>query len=96
LVTALREGGHEAFHAYELDLETADDALLWAYARDNEAVVVTKDKDYVGLEITQPGPRLILVCTGNCSNHVLMSRFFSLLPNMLALFDSGVRLVELR
>jgi predicted nuclease of predicted toxin-antitoxin system len=92
----LRAEGFEAFHVRDIGLEAADDSAVWKFATERDAIIVTKDKDFVRLDVSQPGPRVILVCTGNCSNNWLIARFSARLPQILAYFDSGVRLVELR
>ena len=96
LVALLRAEGFEAFHVFDVGLGSADDTAIWKYALDHDAIIVTKDKDFVRLDVSQPGPRVILVCTGNSSNQWLIARFTARLAQVLAHFDSGKRLVELR
>lgn len=92
----LRAQGYDAVHASEVGLESATDKVLWEYAKTHDAIIVTKDTDFLRLNISEPGPRVILVCTGNCSNRILLEKFFARLPEIRAHFDSGNRLVELR
>ncbi len=49
-----------------LGLEQASDAALWAYARQHDFIIVTKDSDFVDLSTLygQP-PKVILLRTGN-------------------------------
>lgn len=96
LASFFRARGFEAIHAFDVGLETADDITLWEFAKARDGVIVTKDKDFVAMDAAQPGPRVILVCIGNSTNRVLLSRFERLLPEILGHFEAGRRLVELR
>ena len=33
-------------HLYNLGLDTAEDSIIWQYARENNFIVVTKDADF--------------------------------------------------
>jgi predicted nuclease of predicted toxin-antitoxin system len=95
LVTALRAKGFEAGHAYHIGLGTADDETIWNYARERDAIIVTKDNDFAKMSARLSGPLVVLVCLGNCTNKKLLAKFFEALPAILAHFDGGARLVEL-
>ena len=49
-----------------LGLERASDIALWAYARQHDFIIVTKDSDFVDLSTVygQP-PKVVLLKTGN-------------------------------
>jgi predicted nuclease of predicted toxin-antitoxin system len=96
LARSLRSNGFEAIHVLDIGLEAADDSAVWKYAADRDAIIVTKDTDFVRSDASQPSPRVILVCTGNCSNSWLIARFSAGLSKILSHFDSGAKLVELR
>jgi predicted nuclease of predicted toxin-antitoxin system len=95
LVTALRAKGFDAIHAYHAGLGMAEDEVIWNYARERDAIIVTKDGDFAKMSARQAGPLVILVCLGNCGNKKLAAKFFETLPAILAHFDGGARLVEL-
>jgi len=95
LVAFFRERNFEAVHAYGAGLETAGDKAIWEFARDRDGIVVTKDTDFVRLGVAPPGPRVLLVCTGNCSNKTLFTKLDEALPEIVALFETGNRVVEL-
>ena len=95
LIQMLREQGHAADHAVAIGLDKASDAEIWRYAEDRDAIIVTKDIDFVSLNVSQPGPRVILVRLGNCTNVVFLTKFSESLPRILELFTAGIRLVEL-
>jgi len=96
LAASLRAQGFEAVHVFDVGLEAADDSTIWDYAKDRDAIIVTKDRDFVQMDFTHPGPRIVLVCLGNSSNRLLMDKFFALLPAILGHFEAGQRIVELR
>ncbi|MDQ3181565.1 MAG: DUF5615 family PIN-like protein [Acidobacteriota bacterium] len=55
-------------HLDLLGLGTADDALVWEYARGNGFVVVTKDADFADLSVLRGfPPKVLWIRRGNCS-----------------------------
>ena len=66
-------------------------------ARAADAVVITKDQDFVRLlERHGPPPKVICVTCGKTSNARLQEVLCSALPKALALFSKGESLVEIR
>jgi predicted nuclease of predicted toxin-antitoxin system len=54
-------------HVFDAGLEGASDTNVWAYARENNLAIVSKDKDY--LEFTRSHghpPKVVLLTIGNC------------------------------
>ena len=81
----------------ELGLKSASDPEIFFAARQADAVVVTKDQDFVRLlERHGPPPKVIWVTCGNTSNVRLQEVLSSALPKALALFAKGESLVEIR
>jgi len=39
--------GHDAVHVFDLGLQAADDPLIWERARSQDAVIISKDEDFV-------------------------------------------------
>jgi len=87
----------EAFSVRRLGLRDAPDRPIFEAAREAEAVVVTKDFDFVRLvdEVGTPPQVLWLTC-GNTSNQHLKSLFRKLLPAALELLERGESVVEIR
>jgi predicted nuclease of predicted toxin-antitoxin system len=59
-------------HVFLLALDQADDLEVWAYAREHDYVVVTKDADFGELS-TLHGfpPQVVWLRVGNCTtNHI--------------------------
>lgn len=52
-----------------LGLSGSGDHVIWAYAREHDFVIVTKDDDYLDLSAHYgPPPLVIRLVMGNCSN----------------------------
>ncbi|MGH9853697.1 MAG: DUF5615 family PIN-like protein, partial [Blastocatellia bacterium] len=58
----------DSTHVRDVGLKTADDPLVWAYAQDNDFMIVSKDSDMHdrSLIFGYP-PKVIWVRLGNCS-----------------------------
>jgi len=54
-------------HVFNLQLHEVDDSVLWAFARENDFVVVSKDADFSELSMIYGyPPKLIWLRLGNC------------------------------
>lgn len=93
----IKSRGHEATHVFELGFHNADDSTIWQHARKTNAVVVSKDEDFVDRWLMKPeGVALVWIRKGNCSNQALMVWLEPLWPDALKRLQQGERLVELR
>ena len=92
LVNLLTDLYPDSNHLHNLGLDTAEDAVVWQYARENDFIVVTKDADFSELvSIKGFPPKVIWIRLGNCktndienvirSNHQNI-RMFSLDDNL--------------
>ncbi len=95
LLAYLRSKGHDGVHVLDLGLGQSEDSDIWRFADDHDGVIVTKDTDFIVLAAEKPGPRILRVCLGNCSNRELLHRVERDLAMILDRFDAGSRLVEL-
>jgi predicted nuclease of predicted toxin-antitoxin system len=90
-----REFGVTAFPVRDLGLQGATDLEIFLAALHVEALVVTKDHDFVRLlERLGPPPRVLRITCGNTSNErlrIVLSRFFA---RALDLLTQGEVLVE--
>jgi len=90
------EFGVEAFSARYLNLTRAGDRQIYAAAREANAVVMTKDIDFVLLqERLGPPPAILWVRCGNTSNahlRVVLQRTFA---TACELIEKGEALVEI-
>lgn len=72
LVDILGDLGHEARHIKRMGLAEADDAEIWRLAASINAVIVSKDRDFLLLANRDAfGPGRVHLDLGNCSNAAL-------------------------
>jgi len=87
----------EAVAVRDFDLLQASDQEIFLAARGEADVVMTKDRDFVGLlERHGPPPKVIWVTAGNTSNQNLKRILSKTLSDALALLESGEVLVEIQ
>lgn len=88
--------GIEAFSARWLGLRDAADREIFFKAREADAVVMTKDYDFVSLLRKEgPPPRVLWITAGNTSNAHLRGLFNKALRNALELINQGESFVEI-
>lgn len=89
--------GHQATHVFDVTLHAADDPVIWEHARQNIAVLISKDEDFVDRWLMSDAPvALVWIRKGNCSNRALLAWFEPLWPETLKRLEHGERLIELR
>jgi predicted nuclease of predicted toxin-antitoxin system len=93
----LRDLGESgAVHVEDLDLLRAEDPEIFEKARQVEAVVITKDNDFVQiLERRGPPPQVVWVTCGNRSNPALKDLIVRSWPRAKELLAAGEALVEI-
>ena len=80
----------------DLGLRDAEDKEIFEAARQETAVVMTKDSDFVLLlDKLGPPPQVIWVTCGNTSNARLKEILTNTLPKALDLLNLGEKLVEI-
>ena len=64
----------ESLHVRDIGLESADDVMVWAYARDHEFTIASKDSDFrqMSFAFGHP-PKVIWIRRGNCSTSEIES-----------------------
>lgn len=93
----LAEARHDAKHVTDLGLAQAEDLVLWRYALENGAVLMTKNDDLVGRMRQSPrSPVLVWLRVGNTSCRSLRLWFAPQLPDIIAWCEQGHRLIEVR
>lgn len=91
-----RELGVDAVAVRDLGLRGAKDPEIFQRARAANAVVVTKDSDFVELlERLGPPPNVVWITCGNTSNQRLQGILRRQFPKAIQLFDGGESLVEI-
>jgi len=93
----ITEQGHNAVHVFDLGFHTTTDSFIWDHARKSNAVVVSKDEDFVDRWLLKPeGVALVWIRRGNCSNEALVRWLTPLWPDIITRLTQGEKLVELR
>ena len=90
-----RERGHEAIHVAEIGMTAALDQEIAIRAEADDAIVVSKDEDFVTLRLPDRFALLWLRC-GNASNPVLTAWIGVRWPQIEAMLTAGERFVEAR
>ena len=68
LVTRLVDLFPDSIHVRELGLNSADDAIIWEHAKDNDFMIASKDSDFHQRSFVYGfPPKVIWVRLGNCS-----------------------------
>ncbi len=90
-----RELGIEAVPVRDIGLRDAKDLEIFHRARERDAIVMTKDSDFVVLlERLGPPPRVLWITCGNTSNERMRDLLRAHFPMDLQLFRAGEPLVE--
>ena len=88
--------GIEAIALRDLGLRDAEDTEIFETAKAQQAIVMTKDSDFVDLlERLGSPPQIIWLTCGNTSNARLRHILREMLPRALQLLESGEALVEI-
>jgi predicted nuclease of predicted toxin-antitoxin system len=95
LVSWFRSRGLAAVHVRDLGMSAAPDAEIWAEATRDDAVVISRDEDFVA-RVRSGGARLVWVRLGNCANPALLSAIETSWAAITRRLEDGERLVELR
>jgi predicted nuclease of predicted toxin-antitoxin system len=88
--------GHEAKHVFEIALHTASDPAIWEHARTANAIIISKDEDFVARWLFEPQVRFIWIRKGNCSNQALIAWLEPLWVETLRRLEQGEQFIELR
>ncbi len=78
-------------------MQNAEDERIWEHARTRQAIIISKDEDFVDrwLLSAKPVP-LIWIRKGNCSSRALIGWLEPLWPEALKRLEQGEQLIELR
>ena len=86
----------EATPVRELNLRKSEDEQIFFAARKANAIVITKDGDFVNLlERHGSPPKIIWLTCGNTSEAALKQILASALPEAMRLLEAGDDLVEI-
>jgi len=76
-------------------MATAPDTRIWEEASRDDAVVVSRDEDFVA-HVQAGGARLVWIRIGNCSNAALLAIVEANWTDIQQRLGQGDRFVELR
>lgn len=88
--------GHDARHVAEIGLLSASDHAIGRWARENGAVLISKDCDFlrIGSDAGEAVP-LIWVRLGNCTRAAVVAAFDAHLQSAIVRLRSGETVIEL-
>ena len=88
--------GVDASALRDMGLRDATDQEIFRAAKAAGAIVMTKDSDFVTLQLRYGAPpQIIWLTCGNTSNRYLRELLVRTLPQALALLEAGEDLVEI-
>lgn len=88
--------GLACLHASDLGHRQAEDQSLFLVARQRNAILVSKDSDFIDLLNEHgPPPNLIYITCGNTHNSALRVIFATHLPEAIAAIEAGEPMVEI-
>ena len=74
LVRSLTSVYPGSIHVRDVELQSADDFVVWTYARDNGLAIVSKDSDFHQLSFLHGHPpKVVWIRRGNCSTDEIES-----------------------
>lgn len=90
------EFGYEAFHIKDLGLQFAEDKQVFKKAKDLGLIIITKDRDFLDLQMRLGSPpKIIWVTSGNTSNEKLKQIFSQLFPQAIELLKQEYNFIEI-
>jgi predicted nuclease of predicted toxin-antitoxin system len=95
LARRLEALGHHAEHVADRGLVSASDDAIRDYAASVDAVIVTKDEDFVVRRLLAGGPPVVWMRMGNTRRAALLARVEADLPAIVAALERGETLVEI-
>ena len=76
-------------------MREASDLLIWRYAAEQEAIIVTKDEDFATMRArSDDGPQVLWLRIGNATNRVLHTHLDEVWPVVLPWLEAGEPIVE--
>ncbi len=97
LAVALRQAGCDAVAVREVGLREAKDSLIWQYALDFGAIIVTKDEDFAQRSLfSAVSPVIVWLRIGNATNPELLDWLLPQWPAVLTRLEAGDQLIEVR
>ena len=78
----------ESLHVRVVGLESADDAVVWQYAKEHDLTIVSKDSDFRQLSFTLGHPpKVVWIRRDNCSTSEIESILRHRLADLLTFYQ---------
>lgn len=91
----IAERGHEAVHVVELGGLSMSDQWIWDLAQQRQAIVVTKDRDFVEWATARlEPPQIVWIRLGNVATRSLLGRIDAVWDQIVADLRAGVPILE--
>src|SRR5262245_35327231 len=87
--------GHEAEHVADIDMLAAGDQEIAGHAEKNNAILISKDEDFLALRLPDRFVFVWLRC-GNCTNRALIEWMDARWGRLIALLEQGEWMIEVR
>lgn len=89
--------GHEAVHVAHIALATASDSKIWEQAIASDAVLITKDEDFVTMRALsrRGGPAIVWLRVGNTTTGALIALLNSVLPDIVRAVERGETVIQI-
>jgi predicted nuclease of predicted toxin-antitoxin system len=88
--------GHKALTVGRLKTSARSDEAIWQYAESIQAIVISKDSDYLPLANEHAKIQFVHLRCGNLSTAKLLDLFRARMPQVLQALNAGERIVEVR
>jgi predicted nuclease of predicted toxin-antitoxin system len=86
--------GHEAIHVRDLGMRDSPDPVIWRYALEHGATIVTKDEDFAVRRARTDGPQILWLRIGNATNRVLRAHLEAVWPDAQRWLQAREPIVE--
>jgi predicted nuclease of predicted toxin-antitoxin system len=95
LARSITAMGHQSWHVGDLGLLAADDQRIADKARELDAVIVTKDADFIAMKTVAAAraPRVVHLRIGNCGTVELLRLCAAAWPRIVAALNNGEHIV---
>jgi len=88
--------GQRAEHVVDIGMNDANDRAIWLWAREKNAVIISKDSDFVTLATLEENcPPVVWIRLGNTRRQALLEWFSPLFPKILDALQQGEKLIEI-
>ena len=96
LAGLFRQFGHDAKHVRSMGLSGTSDHMIWEQSLRDNAIIVTKDKDFEQLYHRDKRTKLIIDRSGNQIFSEIIAMYTERMPEIIGAFEAGESLLEIK